>query len=39
MAESSRNERIIARVRAIPKGFVCTYDDIDPPSNVLLARA
>ena len=30
MAESSRNERIISRVQAIPKGFVRTYGDIDP---------
>ena len=30
MAKSSRNERIISRVRAIPKGFVRTYGDIDP---------
>ena len=26
----SRRERIVARVRAIPEGFVRTYGDIDP---------
>ncbi len=30
MKRSSRAERIIARVRAIPEGFVQTYGDIDP---------
>ena len=27
---SSRTERIVSRVRAIPAGFVRTYGDIDP---------
>ena len=27
---SSRTERIVSRVRAIPVGFVRTYGDIDP---------
>jgi methylated-DNA-protein-cysteine methyltransferase-like protein len=27
---NSRTERILARVRAIPEGFVRTYGDIDP---------
>ena len=38
MAESSRNERIIARVRAIPKGFVRTYGDVDPLAPRLVGR-
>lgn len=27
---SARRDRIIARIRAIPEGFVQTYGDIDP---------
>jgi alkylated DNA nucleotide flippase Atl1 len=38
MAKSSRNERIISRVRAIPKGFVRTYGDIDPLAPRLVGR-
>jgi hypothetical protein len=38
MAEPSRNERIISRVRAIPKGFVRTYGDIDPRAPRLVGR-
>ena len=38
MAESSRSERIISRVRAIPKGFVRTYGDIDPLAPRLVGR-
>ena len=38
MAESSRNERIISRVRAIPKRFVRTYGDIDPLAPRLVGR-
>ena len=29
-APSEREERILARIRAIPEGFVRTYGDIDP---------
>jgi alkylated DNA nucleotide flippase Atl1 len=28
--DESRSERILARVRAIPEGFVRTYGDLDP---------
>ena len=35
-SESSRNERIISRVRAIPKGSVRTYGDIDPSAPRLV---
>src|SRR6478672_12905857 len=38
MANSSRNERIISRVRAIPKGFVRTYGDVDPLAPRLVGR-
>src|ERR1700741_5490657 len=38
MADSSRNERIISRVRGIPKGFVRTYADIDPLAPRLVGR-
>src|SRR5579864_7892582 len=38
MAESSRNERIISRVRGIPKGFVRTYGDVDPLAPRLVGR-
>ncbi len=34
----SRAERIIARVRAIPEGFVQTYGDIDPRAPRLVGR-
>ena len=38
MADSSRNELIISRVRAIPKGFVRTYGDVDPRAPRLVGR-
>ena len=38
MAESSRSERIVSRVRAIPKGFVRTYSDIDSQAPRLVGR-
>jgi alkylated DNA nucleotide flippase Atl1 len=38
MADSSRNEQIISRVRNIPKGFVRTYGDIDPRAPRLVGR-
>jgi methylated-DNA-protein-cysteine methyltransferase-like protein len=34
----TRRERIIARVRAIPEGFVQTYGDIDPRAPRLVGR-
>jgi methylated-DNA-protein-cysteine methyltransferase-like protein len=37
-AEDSRVERILARVREIPKGFVRTYGDIDPDAPRLVGR-
>jgi len=33
-----RNDRIVARVRAIPAGFVRTYGDIDPVAPRLVGR-
>jgi methylated-DNA-protein-cysteine methyltransferase related protein len=30
MSADQRRDRIIARIRAIPEGFVRTYGDIDP---------
>jgi alkylated DNA nucleotide flippase Atl1 len=33
-----RAERILARVRAIPEGFVQTYGDIDPAAPRLVGR-
>ena len=33
-----RKARILARVRAIPKGFVRTYGDIDPAAPRLVGR-
>ena len=38
MANSSRNERIISRVRAIPKRFVGTCGDVDPQAPRLVGR-
>jgi methylated-DNA-protein-cysteine methyltransferase related protein len=35
---AARRERIIARVRAIPPGFVRTYGDIDPRAPRLVGR-
>ena len=37
-AESPRTARIIARVRAIPAGFVRTYGDIDPGAPRLVGH-
>jgi alkylated DNA nucleotide flippase Atl1 len=34
----SRTDRIIARVRAIPEGYVRTYGDIDPGAPRLVGR-
>lgn len=36
--QSSRTERIIERVRAIPEGYVRTYGDIDPAAPRLVGR-
>ena len=36
--DESRHDRIIARVRAIPVGFVRTYGDIDPVAPRLVGR-
>jgi DNA-3-methyladenine glycosylase II len=36
--QTSRADRIIARVRSIPKGSVCTYGDIDPSAPRLVGR-
>ena len=33
-----RRERIIARIRAIPEGFVQTYGDIDPSAPRLVGH-
>lgn len=39
MAErESRSDRILARVRAIPEGFVRTYGDIDPGAPRFVGR-
>jgi alkylated DNA nucleotide flippase Atl1 len=37
-SRESRVARIIARVRAIPEGFVRTYGDIDPGAPRLVGR-
>jgi alkylated DNA nucleotide flippase Atl1 len=37
-APEVRSARIIERVRAIPKGFVRTYADIDPAAPRLVGR-
>jgi alkylated DNA nucleotide flippase Atl1 len=37
-ASEDRTARIVARVRAIPSGFVRTYGDIDPASPRLVGR-
>ena len=34
----SREDRIVERIRAIPKGFVRTYGDIDPGAPRLVGR-
>ncbi len=36
--DESRQDRIVARVRAIPVGFVRTYGDIDPVAPRLVGR-
>jgi alkylated DNA nucleotide flippase Atl1 len=33
-----RRQRILARIRAIPEGFVRTYGDIDPTAPRLVGR-
>ena len=38
MTETSRTDRIIARVRAIPEGYVRTYGDIDRKAPRLVGR-
>jgi alkylated DNA nucleotide flippase Atl1 len=38
MNTTSRSERITARVRAIPPGFVSNYKDIEPRSPRLVGR-
>lgn len=30
--------RIVARIRSIPKGFVCTYGDIEPGAPRMVGR-
>jgi methylated-DNA-protein-cysteine methyltransferase-like protein len=35
---NQRIERMLARIRAIPKGFVRTYGDIDPAAPRLVGR-
>lgn len=37
-AETPRTTRIVARVRAIPEGFVSTYSDIDPAAPRAVGR-
>jgi methylated-DNA-protein-cysteine methyltransferase related protein len=37
-SRDSRTERIVARVRAIPEGFVRTYGDIDPRAPRLVGH-
>ncbi|MBV8461933.1 MAG: MGMT family protein [Acidimicrobiales bacterium] len=37
-ADEDRVARIVARVRAIPEGFVRTYGDIDPRAPRLVGR-
>jgi alkylated DNA nucleotide flippase Atl1 len=36
--KTSRTDRIISRVRAIPEGYVRTYADIDPKAPRLVGR-
>ena len=38
MTADARASRILARVRAIPKGFVQTYGDIDPRAPRLVGH-
>jgi methylated-DNA-protein-cysteine methyltransferase related protein len=36
--QSSRSDRIIERIRAIPEGYVRTYGDVDPGAPRLVGR-
>ena len=38
MSAEARRDRILARIRAIPEGFVRTYGDIDPAAPRLVGR-
>lgn len=38
MSDTSRAERLLARVRAIPPGFVRTYGDVSPGAPRLAGR-
>ena len=38
LSEEDRVERILARIRAIPRGFVRTYGDIDPRAPRLVGH-
>jgi alkylated DNA nucleotide flippase Atl1 len=38
MDSDARTSRILARIRAIPEGFVQTYGDIDPGAPRLVGR-
>lgn len=38
MSDGARAERILARIRAIPEGFVATYGDIDPRAPRLVGQ-
>jgi alkylated DNA nucleotide flippase Atl1/endonuclease/exonuclease/phosphatase family metal-dependent hydrolase len=38
MSPESRADRILARIRAIPEGFVQTYGDVDPRAPRLVGR-
>jgi methylated-DNA-protein-cysteine methyltransferase-like protein len=37
-ASEARRERILARIRAIPEGFVRTYGDLDPAAPRLVGH-
>jgi methylated-DNA-protein-cysteine methyltransferase-like protein len=37
-ARDERTDRILARIRAIPEGFVRTYGDIDPKAPRMVGR-
>ena len=38
LAQNARVERILARIRAIPRGLVQTYGDIDPAAPRLVGH-
>lgn len=38
MPDDLRVARIVARIRSIPKGFVCTYGDIEPSAPRMVGR-